>query len=665
MLFMCWNQRGHLISGAECYAMDSECITALEDACCWVLSHIPNVVDIDEMDIDIRRDRLDIARSYRTKETSSQFSHDFPELLEMWDYETNNESHLYPYLFGSSAKEQVSWRCPECYARWKRSVVGMRADASCPCCGKSAEDIFDMHQRLNTKIPRGIDHVSDYSLETVLPDIARMWDARKNLPLSPDAVSYTSNDSYWWICSEGHSWKSSIGNIQRGEAHCPYCAGEKEYNMLSFVRPDVAATWHPTKNGDVTPDDVTCGSQIEYWWVCEHGHTYRAQVNVRCMDGYKCAVCSGHQVYSDINSLAALRPDIIQYWEYDKNGDLTPQDVTVKSQREVWWKCENGHEDHSYKKAIKQMTDAKERLCPYCANMELKPGFNDLVTRYPAIAEQWDYDKNGSAAPSNVLYCSSTRYHWKCDECGYEWTATVSGRTSREAGCPRCATQNNAKTAIARNKSKNHIPTLLERFCNAPETVAVASDDDVQQLCNNLGIDDEVLRMRYLYYDEDLSDISNELYVPLELVDFLRERLEIPLKTLDAVKTIRHEMAGYDQRCLEKLGHDAAWLIDMRILKKKAVPVIAAEYGMSKHVLNRLVACMHISKRKKITAREELLAKGFDRDWLMNAHCIEQRSYLSIEKETGVLDTKVAEACMQYRIPYLGYESNCDSSGEQ
>lgn len=647
--------KGHVIPGAECYAMDSERITTLEDACLWVLSHIPGV-DVETADIDIHRDRLDIARSYRTKETSAQFAHNLPELLEMWDYEINNDARVYPYLFDSTSREKVAWKCPECHAQWARSVAAMRDDNTCPCCGVSAKTIFDRHQRLNHKPPKGIDHVSNYSLEAMLPDIACMWDARKNLPLSPDRIPYTSSDSYWWVCSEGHSWKSSIDGIRRGNSHCPYCAGERDYNILSFVRPDVAKTWHPTKNGGVTPDDVTYGSKEEYWWVCDQGHEYRAQVNVRCMEGYKCAVCSGHQVYADVNSLAALRPDIAQYWDYNKNESLVPEDVTSKSQREVWWKCEHGHEDHSYRKSVKQMTEAKDRLCPYCANMDVKTGFNDLASCYPDIARQWDYDKNEGADPTNVLYCSTTKYYWKCEECGYEWKSAVGGRTRDERGCPRCAIQNNVKKSIARDKSKNHVPTLLERFCDEPDTLLSAQEDDITQLCDILGVDDELLRVRHLYYGEDLDDIADELCIPSRLVYLLLERLGVPKKTPAAIEAIRQEMKAYDQRCLDRIGHDAAWLIDMRILKKKSVPAIAEEHGLSKYVLNRLVALMHISKRKKITAREELLDKGIDREWLEREHCVKQRSYLSIEKETGILDVKIAEACMQYRISYLGYE---------
>ena len=37
-------------------------------------------------------------------------------------------------------------------------------------------------------------------------------------------------------------------------------------NSLATVEPDIAAEWHPTKNGDLTPDDVVFGTYRKVWW---------------------------------------------------------------------------------------------------------------------------------------------------------------------------------------------------------------------------------------------------------------------------------------------------------------------------------------------------------------------------------------------------------------
>jgi len=38
---------------------------------------------------------------------------------------------------------------------------------------------------------------------------------------------------------------------------------------LAEVNPELAKQWHPTKNGELTPGDVTHGSHKKVWWKCE------------------------------------------------------------------------------------------------------------------------------------------------------------------------------------------------------------------------------------------------------------------------------------------------------------------------------------------------------------------------------------------------------------
>ncbi len=53
-----------------------------------------------------------------------------------------------------------------------------------------------------------------------------------------------------------------------------------EYN-LAVLHPDVAAQWHPTKNGDLRPEDVAPRSGKKVWWVCEKDHEWESTVGSR------------------------------------------------------------------------------------------------------------------------------------------------------------------------------------------------------------------------------------------------------------------------------------------------------------------------------------------------------------------------------------------------
>ena len=38
--------------------------------------------------------------------------------------------------------------------------------------------------------------------------------------------------------------------------------------------PHLVKEWHPTKNGELTPNDFTYGSNKKVWWRCPIGHSY-------------------------------------------------------------------------------------------------------------------------------------------------------------------------------------------------------------------------------------------------------------------------------------------------------------------------------------------------------------------------------------------------------
>ena len=49
--------------------------------------------------------------------------------------------------------------------------------------------------------------------------------------------------------------------------------------LTSF--PHLVKEWHPTKNGELTPDDFTHGSHKKVWWLCHKGHSYDAAPSKR------------------------------------------------------------------------------------------------------------------------------------------------------------------------------------------------------------------------------------------------------------------------------------------------------------------------------------------------------------------------------------------------
>ena len=48
---------------------------------------------------------------------------------------------------------------------------------------------------------------------------------------------------------------------------------------FSETHPELAEQWHPTKNGDLTPQDVVSGSHRKVWWKCpDCGYEWEASI---------------------------------------------------------------------------------------------------------------------------------------------------------------------------------------------------------------------------------------------------------------------------------------------------------------------------------------------------------------------------------------------------
>ena len=63
------------------------------------------------------------------------------------------------------------------------------------------------------------------SLAEVHPELVLEW-SEKNLPLTPEDITFGSNKKVWWKGACGHEWQTSVKARSNGEK-CPICSGER------------------------------------------------------------------------------------------------------------------------------------------------------------------------------------------------------------------------------------------------------------------------------------------------------------------------------------------------------------------------------------------------------------------------------------------------------
>lgn len=260
------------------------------------------------------------------------------------------------------------------------------------------------------------------SLLQTHPESANYWDYDRNHPLRPENFTKGSDFQVWWKCGVGHSTEASISGRVSDFERCPICANKFGHitpeRSLQIMYPDVAKTWHPTKNGGLLPSDVSPGSSKKVWWQCEKGHEFQAAVYSR-RRFKQCPRCS---------NFAERFPELLQFWDEARNQPLTPFLVGAQSAAVVWWKCPQGH---SFKRVVNTMTRSRYVRCPECRY---------LSNYAPKIAAEWDYTRNDPIRPDRIFYGSTKKVWWIC-EAGHQYEASVSHRTqkSRSTGCPYCA----------------------------------------------------------------------------------------------------------------------------------------------------------------------------------------------------------------------------------
>lgn len=155
------------------------------------------------------------------------------------------------------------------------------------------------------------------------------------------------------------------------------------------------------------------------------------------------------ELYS--KSLAALYPErVAELWDYEKNGDLKPEEVPAGTVLQyVWFKCPI--DGHSWKKKPNDITTSWTRSgtsgCPMCAGKKKKPEKQPALTEiYPELISQyWDYERNNelNLDPEKLTLSSNRKAWFKCPHDGNEWQASITSTINQQwskgnAGCRVC-----------------------------------------------------------------------------------------------------------------------------------------------------------------------------------------------------------------------------------
>jgi hypothetical protein len=207
-----------------------------------------------------------------------------PEIAAQWDYDQNGE--LLPENVSPGSDKKVWWVCSKGH-KWVARIANRHLlGRGCPyCCGqkacpdnclamlrpdlakewsdKNTISAFDITVNSGKKFwwvcEKGHKWVSsvdkrnkgtnrnkgtgcpycagkkvceDNCLATLRPNLIKEW-SDENI-LSPYDVTLKSGKKVWWVCKNGHTWKSAISDRTDGR-NCPYCSKRVSKKSITWL----------------------------------------------------------------------------------------------------------------------------------------------------------------------------------------------------------------------------------------------------------------------------------------------------------------------------------------------------------------------------------------------------------------------------------------------
>ena len=369
-----------------------------------------------------------------TKENN--LSADNPQLSKQWDNKKNNG--LRPQDFVPGSLKKVWWICSRGHS-YEASIYNRnKRNQGCPKCHSNTSK-FELRLLAElSSVFKNVSHqvkIDGYESDIFIPQykIGIDYDgkyyhkSKKRIEYDKKKISYFKNQGITFFKVREVGLPSISNNeifFKGGEAKV-----EHVKKLLKLIRSKV----HLSKSDEKALQDYLKNNSF---------------INEKLFFDFLYKIPNPKRE----KSLKFLHEEISREWHPKKNGNLTPDKISEKSNLKVWWKCFLGHE---YQTVVYNRTIQKSG-CPFCARKKIS--FEEsLEHTHPKIANTWHPTKNGKLEPQDVFSGTSKHIWWICVK-GHIWNAIVYSRIKH--GCPFCSGN---KTTIE-NSIKKTNPALAKEW---------------------------------------------------------------------------------------------------------------------------------------------------------------------------------------------------------
>lgn len=336
----------------------------------------------------------------------------YPELLLEWDYEANTDAD--PKLISPNSKKKVWWKCSRCHYSWNANVHNRTFNKSgCPKCNKNASSFAEqaVYYYIKTYFPSAVNSYRDIFMNSMELDVY--------IPELKCGIEY-----------DGQAWHKGKNNISRSKRKYQICK-DNDVKLIRIAEEGIDVEVAQLCDAFFVRKDSISDRSLE--------EVIRILLRYLQVDGDVDIKRDQSLIYGNIakflkkKSLSSVYPKIAKIWDYTNNDGILPENVYANTSRKWWFVCK---ENHHFQSTIPNMKK-DGTTCPICSGKQVLSGFNDLKTKYPTVAAEWDYEKNTPYVPEMVMPGTPRKYWWRCKK-GHSFIQTVNSRTSNDSGCPIC-----------------------------------------------------------------------------------------------------------------------------------------------------------------------------------------------------------------------------------
>ena len=288
------------------------------------------------------------------------------------------------------------------------------------------------------------------------------------------------NGSYYTrckVCRKNHNdneKKKYVKKICSGrnlcnDINCSHCFNKSfaSYDKKTVNRKLKIDCWNHTKNGELTPRDVTKCSGKKYWFQCDVcNHDFDSSLGHVSGNNRWCSYCANRKLCNDINCNYCFNKSFASYdektvngklkvdcWHPTKNGELTPRNIAKQSNKKYWFQCDVCN--HDFDSSLANVSK-NNNWCSYCANQNKKlcdedkcsHCYNNSFASYDGKTvngklkvDCWHSTKNGELTPRNIAKQSNKKYWFQCDVCNHDFDSSLANVSGNNRWCSYCANQ--------------------------------------------------------------------------------------------------------------------------------------------------------------------------------------------------------------------------------